>query len=72
MYVWRQRELNKYEDMMMVQWMCNVTLKDGKSSDEVRDHLGLVSINWIQRSRLRWFGHLKEWTVGQKNGQLGK
>ena len=36
-------------DMMMVQWMY-VALKDRKSSDEVRDCLGLVSIrNRIQR-----------------------
>ena len=43
-------------DIMMVQWMCNVTmnLKERKSSDELRDHLGLVSIrnNWIDESRL--------------------
>ena len=42
-------ELETY-DMMMVRWVCNVTMKDRKSSDELRDRLGLVSIrNCIQR-----------------------
>ena len=37
-------------DMTMVLWMCNVTLKDRKSSDEFRDNLGFVNIrNCIQR-----------------------
>ena len=44
----------------MVQWLCNVTLKDKMSFDKFRDCLGLVSIrNCIQRSRVRWFGHKK-------------
>ena len=44
---------------MMVQWM-HVTLKDRKSSDELRDCVGLVSIrNYKQRHMLRWFGHVE-------------
>ena len=36
----------------MVRWMCNVTLRDRKSSDELKDRLGLVSVrNCIQRGR---------------------
>ena len=54
----KKEDLAKLErnDMMMVQWMCYVTLKDKKSSEELREHLGLVSIrNCIQM----WFGHLE-------------
>ena len=37
---------------IMVRWMCNVELKDRKSSDELKDCLGLVRIkNCIQRFR---------------------
>ena len=47
-------------DMRMVHCMCNVTLKDRKSSEELRDHLGLVAIrDCVQRGRLRWFGHVE-------------
>ena len=47
-------------DMRMVRWMCNVTLKDRKSSEELRDRLGLVAIrDCVQRGRLRWFGHVE-------------
>ena len=40
--------------------MCNVTLKDRKSSAELRDRLGLASIrDCVQRRSLRWFGHVE-------------
>ena len=58
----KEEDLARLErnDMMVIRWMCNVTLKDRKSSDELRDRLGLVSIrNFIQRGRLRWFGHVE-------------
>ena len=38
--------------MMMVRWMCNVTLKDRTSSDEE-----LVSIRKCTQSGRLWFGH---------------
>ena len=45
------------EMIMMVRR--NETLMDRKSSDKLRDYLGLVNIrNCIQRARLRWFRHL--------------
>ena len=56
----KEDDLTKMErnDMMMVRWMCNMTLKD-KYSDKLRDLLGLVSIrNCIQSGR-RWFGHVE-------------
>ena len=35
--------------MAMVWWMCNMTLNDRKPSNELEDHLGLLSIrNCIQ------------------------
>ena len=50
----KEGDLAKLErnDMMIAWWMCNVTLKDKESSDELRDRLVLVSIrNYIQRGR---------------------
>ena len=42
----KEEDLAKLErnDTMVVWWMCNVILKDRKSSNELRDHLGVVSI----------------------------
>ena len=47
-------------DMRMIWWMCNVSLKDRLTSDELRGRLNLESI-WrcVQNRRLRWFGHIK-------------
>ena len=58
----KEVDLAKLErnDMMMVRWMCHVTLKDRKSSNELRDRPGLVSIrNCIKIGRLRRFGHVE-------------
>ena len=47
-------------DNMMVRWICGVTLRDRKSSKELRDRLGLEDIrNMLRRNRLRWFGHVE-------------
>ena len=44
-------------ERMMVRWMCGVSLKDRKHSDELLSRLGIECVeNKIQRSRLRWFG----------------
>ena len=44
-------------DMRMIQWMCNVSLKDRLRSDELR--LNLESIGrCVQNRRLCWFGHI--------------
>ena len=41
-------------DKMMIRWMCNVSLKDGRSSDELRDRLGIPNITEVLRkNRLR-------------------
>lgn len=58
----KESDLQRLErnDMRMIRWMCNVTLKDRKSSLELRGRLGLDSIrNCIRTGRLRWFGHVE-------------
>jgi len=43
-----------------VTWMCGVTLRDRKSSEELRKRLGIVSVSsMMSRRRLRWFGHVE-------------
>jgi len=58
----------KMEDMqrlertekMMIRWMCGVTLRDIKSSEELRQQLSVVSVSDVVRQgRLRWFGHVE-------------
>ena len=45
---------------MMVRWMCGVTLRDRKSSEELRKRLGIVSVSsLVSHGRLRWFGHVE-------------
>ena len=47
-------------DMRMIRWMCNVSLKDRLRSDELRGRLNLESIGrCVQNRRLRWFGHIE-------------
>lgn len=47
-------------DMRMIRWMCNVSLRDRESSDELRSRLGIHNIrDVVQTRRLRWFGHLE-------------
>src|SRR3989442_1598363 len=44
----------------MVRWISGVTLKDRRSSDELRRGLGIVGVARVVRSgRLRWFGHVE-------------
>ena len=47
-------------ERMMVRWACGVTLRDRKSSEELRKRLGIVSVSsMVSRGRLRWFGHVE-------------
>ena len=47
-------------EMRMVRWMCDVTLKERKSNVELRDKLGVESISEVmRRGRMRWFGHVE-------------
>src|SRR5258708_4427585 len=44
----------------MVRAMCRVSLKDGKSSEELLCRLGIVSVvEIVEKGRLRWFGHVE-------------
>ena len=58
----------KVEDMQrlertersMVRWMCGVSLKNRKFSDELYGHLDIERVaEVVRRGRLRWFGHLQ-------------
>ena len=51
-------------ERMMVRWMCGVSLKDRKRSEDLYSLLGVQSMaKVVRRGRLRWFGH-----VERKNG----
>ena len=63
----------KVEDMqrlertekMMIRWMCGVTLKDRKTTEELRQRLGIVSVcDRVREGRLRWFGHVERKVEG--------
>ena len=57
------RSLERTE-RMMVRWMCGVSLKDRKRSEDLYSLLGIQSVAKVVRhGRLRWFGH-----VEHKNG----
>ena len=57
------RSLERTE-CMMVRWMCGVSLKDRKRSEDLYNLLGVQSLaKVVRRGRLRWFGH-----VEHKNG----
>jgi len=44
----------------MVRRICDVTLKDRKSNQELLDRLGVDDVqSVVRRSRLRWFGHVE-------------
>ena len=47
-------------ERMMVRWMCGVTLKDRKSTDELRQCLGIKDVgDIVRRGRLKLFGHVE-------------
>src|SRR5437867_9559122 len=44
----------------MVRWMSGVTLKDRRSSEELRIGVGIEGVEEVVRyGRLRWFGHVE-------------
>ena len=47
-------------EMRMLRWMCGHTRKDRVRNDDIRDRVGVASIeeNLVQH-RLRWFGHIQ-------------
>ena len=43
-------------DMQMIRWMCGVSMKDRRTSKELRRMLGVVPITTvIRRGSLRWY-----------------
>ena len=47
-------------ERMMVRWMCGVTLKDRKRSQDLLECLDIVEVaERVRRGRLRWFGHVE-------------
>ena len=54
----QQRRLERAE-MRMVRWMCGVSLKEKKTSDELRRMMGIEPVvDVVKRGRLRWMGHV--------------
>ena len=57
------RSLERTE-RMMVRWMCGVSLKDRKRSEDLCNLLGINCVaDVVRRGRLRWFGHLERKSV---------
>ena len=59
-------------DMQMIRWMCGVTLKDRKSSEELRSRLGVTNLkDSLRQNRLRWFGMLNVWMWKTQSVNVG-
>ena len=60
-------------ERMMVRWMCGVSLKDKKRSEDLYSLSGVQSVaRVVRRGRLRWFGHVEckngdDWVSACKN-----
>ena len=53
-----EEKLNRAE-MRMIRWMCGVSLRDRKTSAELRQKMGVEAIaDVVRRGRLRWYGHV--------------
>ena len=45
--------------MQMIRWMCGVSMKDRRASEELRRLVGVEPITtFIISGRLRWYGHV--------------
>ena len=45
--------------MRMVRWMCGVSLRERKTSSELRKMMGIEPVlDVVRRGRLRWMGHI--------------
>ena len=42
----------------MIRWMCGVSMKDRKTSEELIKLVGVEPITVIRSDRLRWYGHV--------------
>ena len=70
----REEDLSRLErnDMMMIRWMCNVSLKDRIPSGELRARLGLLSEIVYKSTDYSSLGMLKGWmmTVVLRNVEI--
>ena len=62
--IWAMKveDMNKLEraERSMLRMMCDVSLKDRKSSQEIVSWLGIDPVSILaKRGRLRWFGHVE-------------
>src|SRR5437899_3311308 len=49
----------------MVRWMSGVTLKDRRTCEELRQGLGIESVDRVvSRGRWRWYGHVERKDTG--------
>ena len=49
----------KREDMQMIRWMCGVSMKDRRTSEELRKLVGVQPITTVIRSGwLKWYRHV--------------
>ena len=52
--------LRKSETDIICQWMSGVTLKDRRTSVELKQGLGIESVDRVvSHGRLRWYGHVE-------------
>ncbi|XP_065323137.1 uncharacterized protein LOC135930284 [Gordionus sp. m RMFG-2023] len=62
MKVTHEAKLERTE-MRMARWMCGVSLRERKTSKELRARLGIEMIGMVlRRNRLRWYGHVERMT----------
>jgi hypothetical protein len=72
----RDMRLLETAEKMMVRWMCIVTLRNGKTSEEIRYRLGMMSVSdLVNQGRLRWFGHVEhkyadDWVSACRNMEV--
>ena len=58
MNVEQQRRLERVE-MLMVRWMCVISLRERKTNDELQKMMGIEPVmDVVKRNRLRWLGHV--------------
>ena len=72
MRVEHMRHLERAEKMM-IRWICGVTLRNRKTSEEFRNRLRIVSMSdMVRQGRLRWFRHVElkngdDWMSAHRN-----